>query len=306
MTRYRDIALGIARRIHSGDLASGTELPSVRELAREHGTTASTVTRAYRHLADGDVIVLADRRPARVPPTGRVAAARFLDSDRVFRLAASDDPALRFLLDAVGHAVTGSGVRGSFHALRALERGDADGAAIHLRDRAGVYNEHFGRALLRHRDPHLIHLWRREQGFLLPPGNPDGIRTAHDVGGLRIARRETGAGTKVLLDQLLIEAGTSPEHIAGPELASHFECGLAVVAGIADTALGLRSAARDLGLDFVHVAWEPYELVLPAESLPPAQPLVAALARADLRTRINALGGYDLSLSGQTTHLTTD
>jgi DNA-binding transcriptional MocR family regulator len=100
VTRYRDIALGIARRIHSGDLASGTELPSVRELAREHGTTASTVTRAYRHLADGDVIVLADRRPARVPPTGRVAAARFLDSDRVFRLAASDDPALRFLLDA--------------------------------------------------------------------------------------------------------------------------------------------------------------------------------------------------------------
>jgi DNA-binding transcriptional regulator YhcF (GntR family) len=73
-------------------LGSGAELWSVREHARRRATTASTINRAYRCLAEHKVIVLADRRRARVAD-GALAAARFLEPDRVFRLAGSDDPA---------------------------------------------------------------------------------------------------------------------------------------------------------------------------------------------------------------------
>lgn len=106
---------------------------------------------------------------------GAIAAARVLEADRVFRLAGSDDSALQILLSHAGPAVVPVGTRGSFQGLRALARGAADGAAIHLRQHSGAYNAPFARALLRDADPHLLHLWRREQGLLFPPGNPRGV-----------------------------------------------------------------------------------------------------------------------------------
>ncbi|HEY6422896.1 MAG TPA: substrate-binding domain-containing protein [Pseudonocardiaceae bacterium] len=119
---------------------------------------ANAIGRAYRYLADGAVITLADRRRARVATDGVIAAARLLEADRVFRLAGSDDPALQIVLAHVGPAVVPVGTRGSFQGLRALARGTADGAAIHLRHRSGTHNAPFARALLRHRHPHLAPL----------------------------------------------------------------------------------------------------------------------------------------------------
>lgn len=52
VTRYLDVGIDLAQRVRSGDLPSGTELPSVRECARAFSTTATTITRAYRYLAD--------------------------------------------------------------------------------------------------------------------------------------------------------------------------------------------------------------------------------------------------------------
>ncbi len=110
----------------------------MREYARVLGTTSSTVVRAYRYMADGAVITRADRRRARVAGEGAIAAARLLEPERVFRLAGSDDPALGVLLARLGALVEPVGVRGSFPGLRALARGEADGAVIHLRHRDGV------------------------------------------------------------------------------------------------------------------------------------------------------------------------
>ena len=298
MTRYLEVGTAIAERVRSGALPVGAELPAVRESAREFDTTSTTVARAYRMLADGGVITMADRRRARVAGSGAIAAARLLESDRVFRLAGSDDPALQLVLDHIGPSVVGVGTRGSFRALRALSRGDADGAAIHLRHRSGEYNAPFAVGLLRDRDQHLLRLWRREQGFLVASGNPQGVRTAADLAKLRIAKRETGAGTRVLLDQLLTGAGIAPEDVAGPELHSHLETGLAVAAGIADVTLGLRSGARELALDFVPVTWEPFDIVLGAAVLGAAQPIVNALCEPSVIDAIAELGGYDLHDAG--------
>ncbi|MHA6631694.1 substrate-binding domain-containing protein [Pseudonocardia sichuanensis] len=304
MTRYLEIGTDLAQQVRRGTLPPGIELPSIRTHARELGATSSTIVRAYRHLADAGVITLADRRRARVATDGPIAAARLLEADRVFRLASSDDPALQLLLDHVGPAVLPVGTRGSFHGLRTLSRGAADGAAIHLRHYTGVYNAPYARALLRGQHPHLLHLWHREQGLIVPAGNPHRITGPADLAGRLVARREPGAGTRVLLDQLLIAADTTPHTLAGPELTSHLEIALAVASGIADAALGLRASVADLGLEFIPLAWESYDVALPAAALGAARPLITAVTDPDVHAAIAALGGYDLTDAGTLTDLT--
>lgn len=219
----------------------------------------------------------------------------------MFRLAGSDDPALELLLAHAGPAVVPVGSRGSFHGLRTLARGEADGAAIHLRHRTGVYNALYARALLRHQRPHLLHLWRREQGLIVPAGNPHRITGPADLTGRLVARREPGAGARVLLDQLLIGAGTNPYTVHGPELGSHLEITLAVASGIADAALGLRASIDELGCAFVPLVWESYDVALGGTALGTARPLIAACTDLDFRTAVEALGGYDLSDAGTLT-----
>lgn len=298
MTRYLHIGMSIAEQVRSGRLGPGAELPSVRACARQHASTVSTVGRAYRYLAERGVITQADRRRARIAPDGALAAARLLSTHGVFRLAGSDDPALQVLLGRIRPAVLPVRTRGSFRGLCALSRDDADGAAIHLRHHTGSYNAPFARALLRGRRPHLLHLWRREQGLIVPPGNPRGLAGVADLAGVRMARREAGSGTRVLLDQSLGAAGLDPEAVAGPVFHSHREVALAVAAGVADAGLGVRAAANDLDLAFVPLAWEPYELVLPGDALGAAEPLISALRDPALRAVIRDAGGYDLTDSG--------
>jgi molybdate-binding protein len=188
--------------------------------------------------------------------------------------------------------------RGSLHGLAAVASYTADGATAHLRHHSGVYNAPFARAVLRDRQPTLLHLWRREQGLLLPAGNPRGITDLRQLRGLRIAKRGPGTGTRVLLDHAVTEAGLTPDEIAGPEFGSHLEIALAVAAGAADAGLAVRAAAADLDLDFLPVAWEDYDLVLAEEALGAAAPLVEALHDPALRAAITALGGYDLDKAG--------
>ena len=116
MTRYLDVSSEIARLVEAGELLGGAELPSVRVLAAERGTTPSTVSRAYRRLAQAGVIVLGERRRATVAADGEFAAKRLLGSERPFRLAGSDDPALDVVLRR-------GGSRSSLWAREAASRG---------------------------------------------------------------------------------------------------------------------------------------------------------------------------------------
>ncbi len=166
MTRYLDLGTELARAVLDGELAAGSELPSVRDLAVARATTAATVSRAYRHLADHGVIGLEPRRRARVSQDGPAAARRLLGGTRAFRLAGSDDPAMSLLLHHLGDRVAVVPARGSLNGLAAVAANGADGATAHLRHHSGVYKAPFARADLRGRQPALLHLWRREQGLL--------------------------------------------------------------------------------------------------------------------------------------------
>jgi molybdate-binding protein len=190
------------------------------------------------------------------------------------------------------------GARGSFHGLTRIWRGTADAAAIHLRHRTGDGNSPFARSLLRGRQPAIIHLWRRQQGLLVPGGNPGRISGPADLPGLRIARRPFGTGTRVLLDRLLADAGIPPESVSGPDAGSHLEVAMAIASGQADTGLGARAAATAMDLTFVPVTWEDFDIVLPGEALPAAEPLIAALRDPHVQAAVGALGGYDISRAG--------
>lgn len=299
MTRYVDIAHAIAARVDRGELSPGAELPSIRELARQEKTTASTVARAYEQLGRAGLIVQGGRRRARIEPDAPLAARRLLGAKREFRLAGSDDPALDLVMRHAGGAVVVVGSRGSFQGLTALWRGTADGAAIHLLHHSGTYNAPYASALLRDRQPTIIHLWRREQGLLVAPGNPYGITSPRDLRDVRVAKREFGAGTRVLLDRMLQDADIRPDSVPGPETASHLEVALAVASGVAAAGLGVRAAATALDLDFIPLVWEQYDVVLPGAALAAAEPLIAALRDPDLRRTIDDLGGYDTTESGR-------
>jgi molybdate-binding protein len=298
MARYLQVSRDMAERIASGRLPAGDELPSIRRAARLYDTTAATVARAYRHLADAGVIEVAERRRSRVAAAGDVAALRLLDGRTALRLAGSDDPGLDLVLRHVGAPVVTVGARGSFHGLTRLWRGTADAAAIHLRHCSGDHNSPFARALLRGRQPAIIHLWRREQGLLTPEGNPGRINAPGDLRTLRIARRQFGTGTRVLLDRLLTDAGIPPASVTGPEAACHLEVAMTVASGQADTGLGVRAAATALDLGFVPVTWEQFDIVLSAAALPAAEPLIAVLRDPNVQSAVRSLGGYDLSQAG--------
>jgi putative molybdopterin biosynthesis protein len=296
---YREICAELATRISAEELRPGDELPGVRELARQWGTAPSTVSHAQRELAHAGLIELADRRRARIAPDAALAARRFLHAESVFTLAGSDDPALDLLarhLPESLRVVTGAG---SFAGLGIVRNGRADGAAIHLLHHTGVYNVPFAQGLLRGLDPHLIHLWRREQGLLIQPGNPTDIRSMADLIARRVAVRAPGTGTRVLTDRLLRAAGADPDAVRGPQFGTHLEVALAVATGAVDVGVGVRSAATDLDLEFLHLTWEDYDVALPGSALGRVAPLITALRSTELRATISVLGGYDTSRSGE-------
>jgi putative molybdopterin biosynthesis protein len=303
VTRYREICTDFAQRINAGTLHPGDELPGVRELAQQWHTTASTVSRAQRLLADAGVLELADRRRARVAPGAALAARRFLHEDSVFTLAGSDDPALDLLAGALHGKLRIVTREGSVAGLGAVRQGHADGAAIHLLHHTGVYNAPFALGMLRGLEPHLIHLWRREQGLIVLPGNPHRITGIADLAERRVCTRPPGTGTRILLDRLLLDAGHDPDGLRGPQVGTHLEVGLAVATGTVDAGLGVRAAATGLDLDFIPLTWEDFDIGLLRNALDPAAHLIAALRTRALRDRISALGGYDTSRSGDVTEL---
>ncbi len=190
-------------------------------------------------------------------------------------------------------------------ALDALARGEAHLAGSHLRDRSsGEYNVPQARRALGDAGGLVVGFARWEQGFVLAPGNPKAIRTAADLArpDVRTINRESGAGSRALLDDLLARAGVPPADVIGYDatVGSHLAVARAVASGLADVGIGLEAVARVYGLAFVPVETVHFDLIIPRDQL--EQPTVALLleqlqSRA-LRADLRALPGYDVDLLG--------
>ncbi len=195
---------------------------------------------------------------------------------------------------------------GSLAGLLALGRGEAHVAASHLLDVAsGTYNLPDVERLLEGVPVMVVNLVVREQGLLVAAGNPLGIGGVRDLtrAGLRYVNRQSGAGTRVLLDFMLERDGIDPEAIAGHERCelTHMAVAIAVRSGLADAGMGVRSAAAALGLGFVPLEREDYDLVLRADFARSAagRALLGVVRSAGFAAAVSCLPGYDTRRSGE-------
>ena len=130
--------------------------------------------------------------------------------------------------------------------LMALKRGEAHLAPTHLLDEeTGEYNIAILKKLFAGEKMALVKGVERIQGIIVKKGNPLGIHEIEDLRGLNYVNRQRGAGTRVLFDYKLKEAGISPEEIHGydREAATHMAVAAAVSGGDADAGMGIQSAA---------------------------------------------------------------
>jgi len=201
---------------------------------------------------------------------------------------------------------------GSYGGLLALQRGEAHLAGSHLLDEeTGQYNVKTIHELgLSRAQGHpdgvvLLRFVGRVQGLIVPAGNPQGVASLLDLTrpDVSFINRQRGAGTRVLLDFELAKLGVKRRQVQGYERQeyTHLAVAAAVGSGMAGCGLGILAAARALGLDFVPLFNEQYDLVIPrrfyhGELL---APLLAVIRSPEFAATVNALGGYDTAGIGQ-------
>ena len=200
---------------------------------------------------------------------------------------------------------------GTTRGVERLQRGEVLATAVHF------HGTHFSnsagddanivalRSLPNLHDVVLVGVVRREQGLVVARGNPKKLYSLQNVleSGAKMAVRQAGAGSQLLLEVLLKRAGINlkdmhqrvPPCLTGPDLAG------AIRTGSADCGVATRAAARAAGLDFVPLAWESFDLLMRQRSYfcPAIQALVGFLRDGRVKQRATELTGYDPSPAGQ-------
>ena len=195
---------------------------------------------------------------------------------------------------------------GSTEGLIALEKGYTDIAWSHLLDpETGEYNIPYLERLVPSIKAVVVNLFFRELGFVIVRGNPLGIKGFEDLNrkGVRFINRQAGSGTRLLLDHHLGKAGIRAESIVGyeQEVSTHIEVGLSILSGAADTGIATAAVSSLLGLDFIPVTRERFDMVLDQSVFfqKGVQAFVEVLNGEMFRRRVERLGGYDFQSAGR-------
>lgn len=203
-----------------------------------------------------------------------------------------------------GYRLTSAHV-GSLGGLTALKAGRCHLAGTHLLGPDGVYNRAAVAEHLKGVPIKLVRLVDRVQGLIVAPGNPLKLETLNDLtrAGVTFINRQRGSGTRVLLDYELGRLGIDPNGLAGyeDEEYTHMNVAAAVAGGRASAGLGVKSAALALGLDFLPIGVEEYDLAVSARYWedPRVKSLMEVIASRDFREAAEALGGYGLGRTGE-------
>jgi len=191
---------------------------------------------------------------------------------------------------------------GSLDGVQRFARGEAVACGMHVLDLTdGGYNVGPASEATVGLDCVLMEWAWREQGLILAAGNPMRVRSLGeaDAAGARFVIREIGAGSRVLFQYLVSEAGLdfAELDIADVEARSETDVGLAIVEGRADAGLGIRAAAHQYGLDFVPLHRERYDLMIRRRDFfqPPLRRLMAFCESPEFSARAAEMAGYDLA-----------
>jgi putative molybdopterin biosynthesis protein len=229
---------------------------------------------------------------------------------RTIVIVGSHDNALDVLADLLkarrSDLTLSSSHVGSMGGLMAVKRGACHLAGSHLLDASdGSYNLSYIRRYLPEVPVKAVNLVLRDQGLIVRKGNPKKISGIEDLARPDVAfiNRQGGSGTRILLDYRLKGLGIEPEAINGyrTEEYTHMSVAVAVLSGTVDAGLGIFAAARALGLDFVPVVTEQYDLIIPeihfgSERI---RILLDIIRSKGFRKRVSALGGYHVERTGE-------
>jgi putative molybdopterin biosynthesis protein len=199
---------------------------------------------------------------------------------------------------------------GSMGGLMAVKKGMCHLAGSHLLDpEDGSYNittiKKYLPEMVAGNQLRLVHLVFREQGLMVPKGNPKNIKGIEDLGreDISLINRQIGSGTRILLDYRLQQIGLDPARINGyrNEEFTHMSVAVAVLSQTADTGLGIYAAARALGLDFIPVVTEQYDLVIPQIFFenPNVRALLEVIRSTEFHRQVESLGGYSTRKTGE-------
>jgi len=235
----------------------------------------------------------------------------YSSDDGILLLAGSDDPLfLKTLSFYHAHSKNPGTIAffanlGSMGGLKSLRRGLCHIGVCHLlQDDKQEYNFDFADQELE-KSPVFVNFSRREQGLLVLPGNPKQIEGVADLArdDVSIVNRPLGTGTRLLLDYEIAKSDISAAQISGYrlEMSRHLDAGLEILAGRADAAPAIRAVAGLLGLGFVPLRWERFDLLIARERFfeRGIQNFIGMLHEKEFRKLACSLEGYDVSLCGK-------
>jgi excisionase family DNA binding protein len=224
-------------------------------------------------------------------------------------IAGSDDPLLTYLISLYRNrfpdTIPLQSRAGSSEGLMALKKRICHIACLHLINPEGEgYNtDHLAEAM--GEEVVAVSFAIRTQGILLSPGNPLGVESLQDLvrREARLINREVGTGTRLLLDRELDRAGLNPAQIPGYDSTAtgHLEVGLEVMRDHADAGIAIEAVASLLGLDFIPIKRERFDLVVLRDEFftEPVRNFLGLLHDAEFAREANALAGYDISDTGK-------
>lgn len=195
---------------------------------------------------------------------------------------------------------------GSMGGIMAIRRGEAHAAGCHLLNtQDGSYNRSFMKKYFPRGDVKLVRCVGRQQGLMVARGNPLNIQKFSDIAaeGVRYVNRQKGSGTRILTDYLCKQENLDTSAIYGydREELTHTSVAAQIVSDSADAGMGIYSAAKLYGLDFIPICIEEYDLIIPdhAWEAPMVRQLIATLKSDGFRDKILSLGGYTVENPGE-------
>ncbi len=264
-------------------------------------------------LTEADGIIRIPSNSEGVQETEKIDAELFkplIEIEKTIVITGSHDNTLDILSDQIrkdnmDFSISSSHV-GSMGGLMAIKKGACHIAGAHLLDpEDGSYNISYIKKYLKGEKIRLVNLVMRDQGLIIPKNNPKNLKGVEDLqrDDISFINRQSGAGTRILLDYKLDKLGIKPDQIKGytNEEYTHMSVAVDVLSGKADAGLGINAAAIALNLDFIPVITEEYDLVIPERffNTDKIQVLLETIKSKMFQQRVLDLGGYSTEKTGE-------